>query len=111
MPRQGRTAPSRTERQVEGTYGQTLDARFEQLKQAGCGRGSGEGHGRTGLPARTFAMIKALATGDVVTVTCIDRLASSTFDLFAIIKGIVDGKGQYRSLVEPWPTPAPAPGT
>jgi DNA invertase Pin-like site-specific DNA recombinase len=29
-------------------------------------------------------MLKALAPGDVVTVTRIDRLARSTFDLFAI---------------------------
>jgi DNA invertase Pin-like site-specific DNA recombinase len=46
----------------------------------------------------------------VVTVTRIDRLARSTFDLFAIVKRIADGKAQFRSLAEPWPTPAPAPG-
>ena len=37
-------------------------------------------------------MIAKLAPGDVVTVTRIDRLARSTFDLFAIIKQIVDAK-------------------
>jgi DNA invertase Pin-like site-specific DNA recombinase len=31
-----------------------------------------------------------------------DRLARSTFDLFAIVKGIVDAGGQFRSLAEPW---------
>jgi DNA invertase Pin-like site-specific DNA recombinase len=38
----------------------------------------------------------------VVTVTHIDRLARSTFDLFAIVKQIVDAKAQFRSLAEPW---------
>jgi DNA invertase Pin-like site-specific DNA recombinase len=47
-------------------------------------------------------MLHALAPGDVVTVTRIDRLARSTFDLFAIVKCIVDAKGQFRSLAEPW---------
>ena|SRR5215469_15959595 len=31
-----------------------------------------------------------------------DRLARSTFDLFGIIKRIVDAKAQFRSLAEPW---------
>ena len=44
----------------------------------------------------------ALGSGDVVTVTRIDRLARSTFDLFAIVKQIVDAGGQFRSLAEPW---------
>ena len=47
-------------------------------------------------------MLDALAPGDVVTVTRIDRLASSTFDLFAIIIRIADAKAQFRSLAEPW---------
>ena len=47
-------------------------------------------------------LLKALAPGDVVTVTRIDRLARSTFDLFAIVKQIVDAGGQFRSLAEPW---------
>ena len=47
-------------------------------------------------------MLKHLAAGDVATVTRIDRLARSTFDLFAIVKQIVDAKAQFRSLAEPW---------
>jgi DNA invertase Pin-like site-specific DNA recombinase len=46
--------------------------------------------------------LDALAPGDVVTVTRIDRLARSTFDLFAIVKRIADAKAQFRSLAEPW---------
>jgi DNA invertase Pin-like site-specific DNA recombinase len=37
-----------------------------------------------------------------VTVTRIDRLARSTFDLFAIFKQIADAKALFRSLAEPW---------
>jgi len=48
-------------------------------------------------------MLGKLAAGDVVTVTRIARLArSSTFDLFGIVKRIVDAKAQFRSLAEPW---------
>jgi len=43
-------------------------------------------------------MLGKLAPADVVTVTRIDRLARSTFDLF----GIVDAKAQFRSRAEPW---------
>jgi hypothetical protein len=39
-------------------------------------------------------MLRKLAPGDVVTVTRIDRLARSTFDLFGIVKRIVD-EGQF----------------
>jgi DNA invertase Pin-like site-specific DNA recombinase len=65
---------------------------------------------------------KHLAPGEVVTVIRIDRLARSTFDLFAIVKQIVDAKAQFRSLAEPWadtdtstgrsfsPEPPPPPG-
>ena len=35
-------------------------------------------------------------------VTRLDRLARSTFDLFAIVKEIVDTKAQFPSLAEPW---------
>jgi len=47
-------------------------------------------------------MLHAFAPGDVGTVTRIDRLARSTFDLFGIVKRIVDAKVQFRSLAEPW---------
>jgi DNA invertase Pin-like site-specific DNA recombinase len=47
-------------------------------------------------------MLDTIAPGDVVTVTRIDRLARSTFDLFGIVKRIVGAKAQFRSLAEPW---------
>jgi DNA invertase Pin-like site-specific DNA recombinase len=55
-------------------------------------------------------LLKALTPADVVTVTRIDQLARSTFDVFAIVKQIVDAGGQFRSLAEPGPTPPRGPG-
>jgi DNA invertase Pin-like site-specific DNA recombinase len=85
------------------TYGQTLDAQLEQLRGAGCikiyrEKVTGAHSDRREL----LTMLKHLAPGDVVTVTLIDRLARSTFDLFAIVKQIVDAKAQFRSPAEPW---------
>ncbi len=46
-------------------------------------------------------MPKALGPGDVVTMTRIDRLTRSTFDLLAFVKQIVDAGAQFRLLAEP----------
>jgi hypothetical protein len=69
------------------TYGQTLDAQLEQLRGAGCTKifrekVTGAHNDRREL----LRMLDSLAPGDVVTVTRIDRLARSTFDLFAIVQ-------------------------
>src|SRR5271169_6091551 len=86
------------------TYGRTLDSQLEQLRAAGCTtkiyreKVTGAQNDRREL----LRLLKALAPGDVVTVTRIDRLARSTFDLFGIVKRIVDAKAQFRSLAEPW---------
>jgi DNA invertase Pin-like site-specific DNA recombinase len=48
------------------------------------------------------SLLKGLDRGDTVIVTRIDRLARSTFDLFAIIQRIVDSGAHFRSLTEPW---------
>ena len=76
---------------------------LEQLRDAGCTniyheKATGARSDRREL----LKMLHALARGDVATVTRIDRLARSTFDLFAIVKQIVDAKAQFRSLAEPW---------
>jgi len=85
------------------TYGQTLDAQLEQLRGAGCTRIYREKvTGAHGDRRELLKMLKGLAAGDVVTVTRIDRLARSIFDLFAIVKQIADAKAQFRSLAEPW---------
>ena len=85
------------------TYGQTLDAQLEQLKAAGCVKVYREKATGAQVERRELQrMLKATIPGDVVTVTRIDRLARSTFDLFSIVKGIADAGGQFRSLAEPW---------
>jgi DNA invertase Pin-like site-specific DNA recombinase len=84
----------------------TAEVGLEQLRAAGCTakiyreKVTGAHNDRREL----LKILKVLAPGDVVTVTRIDRLARSTFDLFAIVKQIVDAiKAQFRSLAEPWP--------
>ena len=93
------------------TYGQTLEAQLAQLKAQGCSKiyrekASGAQPDRREL----LKLLKAIAPGDVVIVTRIDRLARSTFDLFAIVKQIVDAGGQFRSLAEPWADTATSTG-
>jgi len=85
------------------TYGQTLDAQLDQLRIEGCAKiyrekASGARSDRRELQR----LLRVLAAGDTVVVTRIDRLARSTFDLFAIVKRIADAGAQFRSLAEPW---------
>src|SRR5208337_2099078 len=93
------------------TYGQTLDAQLDQLRAAGCTKIYREKvTGAHSDRRELLKMLKAIAPGDVVTVTRIDRLARSTFDLFAIVKRIVDAGGQFKSLAEPWADTGTATG-
>jgi len=85
------------------TYGQTLDVQLDQLRIEGCAKiyrekASGARSDRRELQR----LLRMLAPGDTVVVTRIDRLARSTFDLFAIVKRIADAGAQFRSLAEPW---------
>jgi DNA invertase Pin-like site-specific DNA recombinase len=85
------------------TYGQTLDAQLDQLRAAGCTKIYREKvTGAHSDRRQLLKMLDDLDAGVVVTVTRIDRLARSTFDLFGIVKRIVDAKAQFRSLAEPW---------
>ena len=93
------------------TYGQTLDAQLEQLKADGCTKIYREkASGARADRRELLRMLKAVSRSDVGTVTRIDRLARSTFDLFAIVKQIVDAGGQFRSLAEPWADTATSTG-
>ncbi len=93
------------------TYGQTLDAQLEQLKAEGCAKIYREkASGAQAERRELLRMLKTIGPGDVVTVTRIDRLARSTFDLFAIVKQIVDANVQFRSLAEPWADTATSTG-
>ena len=78
------------------TYGQTLDAQLDQLRAEGCSQVYREKANRAQADRRELQrLLKALAPGDVITVTRIDRLARSTFDLFAIVKQITETGGQF----------------
>ena len=85
------------------TVGQTLVTQLDQLRKVGCSPIYREKVTGARADRRELVkLLKAIGPGDVVTVTRIDRLARSTFDLFAIVKQIVDAKAQFRSLAEPW---------
>jgi DNA invertase Pin-like site-specific DNA recombinase len=87
------------------TYGQTLDSQLERLRAAGCSSRNIYREKVRGAQAdrrELNRILGKLAPGDVVTVTRIGRLARNTFDLFGIVKRIVDAKAQFRSLAEPW---------
>src|SRR6476660_8037890 len=83
------------------TYGQTLDSQLEQLRAAGCTSRNIYREKVTGAHSdrrQLLRMLGKLAPGDVVTVTRIDRLARSTFDLFGIVKRIVDDLASAYAL-------------
>jgi DNA invertase Pin-like site-specific DNA recombinase len=95
------------------TYGQALDAQLDQLRAAGCTRENIYKEKVTGARndrRQLLKMLDDLDAGDVVTVTRIDRLARSTFDLFGIVKRIADAKAEFRSLAEPWADTATSTG-
>ena len=75
------------------TVGQTLDTQLEQLRGAGCSSRNIYREKATGARPDRRELNR-----DVLTVTRIDRLARSTFDLFGIVKRIVDAQAQFRSL-------------
>ena len=93
------------------TVGQTLGVQLDGLKAARCTRIFREKVSGARADRRELnKMLSSLEDGDLVVVTRIDRLARSTFDLFAIVKSIVDHKAQFRSLAEPWADTATATG-
>ncbi len=95
----------------DSTYGQTLDAQLEQLRAEGCVKIYREkASGAKADRGQLLRLHAELASGDVVTVTRIDRLDRSTFDLFVIVKQIFDAGGQFRSLAEPWADTATSTG-
>jgi len=92
------------------TYGQTLDVQLVELRREGCAKIYREKASGAQPARRQLRLLKAIAPGDAVMVTRIDRLARSTFDLFAIVKRITDAGAQFRSLVEPWADTATSTG-
>jgi DNA invertase Pin-like site-specific DNA recombinase len=86
------------------TTGQDLAAQLDQLKAAGCQIIHREKRSGVQMLDRRelMKMLKAIEPGDIITVTRIDRLARSIFDLFSIVKLIANRQGKFRSLAEPW---------
>src|SRR5665213_417886 len=97
------SAPKRLGYARVSTVGQTLEAQLDQLKAAGCSRVFREKVSGAKVDRKELGkLLKSLAAGDQVIVTRIDRLARSVFELFAIVKKIIDAGGQFLSLAEPW---------
>jgi len=85
------------------TDGQSVAAQVAQLRKAGAAKVFREtASGAKTDRAQLRKVLAALGAGDVLIVTWLDWLARSTFDLFAIVKQIVDAVGQFRLLAEPW---------
>lgn len=85
------------------TVGQSLETQLEQLEAAGCQKVFREKTSGAKSDRRELGrLVKVLEPGDEVIVTRIDRLARSTFDLFSIVKAIVDAGARFRSLAQPW---------
>jgi DNA invertase Pin-like site-specific DNA recombinase len=84
------------------TYGQTLDAQLYQLCRDGCVKIYREkASGAQPTRHECLRMLKAVAPGDVVTVTRIDRLACSTRDLLNT-PAITGKKARFRSFGDTW---------
>jgi DNA invertase Pin-like site-specific DNA recombinase len=82
-----------------------LDSQLAQLRAAGCSSRNIYREKVTGARAdrREFnKMLGKMAPGQSASPSPHRRLARSTFDLFGIVKRIVDAKAQFRSLAEPW---------
>jgi DNA invertase Pin-like site-specific DNA recombinase len=85
------------------TNGQDLALQQEALKAAGCGKVYAEKISgvRSDRP-QLARMLKALALGDTVIVTRLDRLARSTLDLLHTVEVITKAGGGFRSLADAW---------
>jgi DNA invertase Pin-like site-specific DNA recombinase len=80
------------------TNGQDLALQHEALKAAGCGKVYAEkiSGARSDRP-QLARMLKALAPGDTVIVTRLDRLARSTLDLLHTVDVITKAGAGFRS--------------
>lgn len=85
------------------TIGQPLEAQVATLEKSGCNRIfrekiSGSKMNRPQLNR----LLSYVHEGDTVLVTRIDRMARSTFDLFAIVSQLATQNVIFQSLSEPW---------
>ena len=85
------------------TDGQSVDAQARQLAKAGCEKVFQEvASGAKTDRAQLRRLLEALAPGDVVTVTRLDRLARSTRDLLNTLATVTGKKAGFRSLGDAW---------
>jgi len=85
------------------TDGQTLDAQQAALNAAGAEKVFAEKVSGAVTDRKALAKaIAALAAGDVLVVTRLDRLARSTRDLLNILAAIADRGAGFRSIADAW---------
>ena len=85
------------------TNAQDLEDQRQQLAAAGCERIFAEkvSGARSDRP-ELRRLLEHVRTGDVVTVTRLDRLARSTRDLLDLVDQLNRAGAGFRSLAEPW---------
>jgi DNA invertase Pin-like site-specific DNA recombinase len=84
------------------TDGQTLDAQLSSLRAAGAEKIFSEKISGAKTDRRQLAKaIDALAAGDVLLVTRLDRLARSTRDLLNVLAMVSEKQAGFRSLADP----------
>jgi len=84
------------------TDGQTLDAQLASLRAAGATKVYSEKVSGAKTDRRQLAnAIAALAAGDVLLVTRLDRLARSTRDLLNVLATVSERQAGFRSLADP----------
>jgi len=85
------------------TDGQTLDAQQAALRNAGCERVFSKNESGAKTYRQQLAKaIAALADGDTLVVTKLDRLARSTRDLLNVLDAIAKAGATFKSLGDPW---------
>ncbi len=85
------------------TDGQSVDAQVKQLRDAGAEKVFRETASGAKTERRELARaIKALAKGDTLLVTRLDRLARSTRDLLNTLDTIAKAGAGFRSLSDTW---------
>jgi DNA invertase Pin-like site-specific DNA recombinase len=87
-----------------GGKSESVDAQAKQLTKAGCTKVVRDVHvsGAKTDRAQLGRVIEALAPGDVLMVTRLDRLARSIRDLLNTLAAIADRKAGFRSLGDAW---------
>jgi len=85
------------------TDGQSVEAQVAALTAAGAEKIVREvASGAKTDRAQLRRLVEALAPGDVLTVTRLDRLARSTRDLLNVLAAVTEKRAGFRSLGDAW---------